>query len=151
MIDGACPVCGASVDPGQRECDRCGFKLVGNTESFAPVVVQTGQVVQGAPTNVEGMALVVVKGPQIGAVFYVDRPSLSIGRDPNCDIFLSDMTVSRKHAIVTLDAGTVYIRDLGSLNGTWVDGELIESAALKEGSLVQIGIFSMTLKRESEA
>lgn len=154
MIDGACPVCGTPVDPDQRECGRCGFKLIGSTEQFAPVTVSSesdAPVVSAPAAGVEGMAFVVTKGPQVGAVFYIDRPSLSIGRDPSCDVFLNDMTVSRRHAVVSWDGSTVSIEDLGSLNGTWVDGVLVPTAVLEPGTVVQIGIFSMVLVRESEA
>ena len=66
-----------------------------------------------------------------------------MGRDPANGIFLNDMTVSRSHAkIIRSVAGTV-IEDLGSLNGTWVDGAIVNSAPLHDGSSVQIGTFTL--------
>ena len=79
--------------------------------------------------------LTIVKGPQI-----------SLGRDPRNSVFLNDMTVSRHHARMDLGniaAGYATIEDLGSLNGTWVDGAIATRATLKDGSTIQIGTFRM--------
>ena len=83
--------------------------------------------------------LVVRKGPQPGERFFIDRPRLTIGRDPESDIFLNDMTVSRMHAVVELIGATVTVTDAGSLNGTYVNGVLVDSAVLEHGDAVQIG------------
>ena len=87
--------------------------------------------------------LSIIKGPQNGNVFQLDGPVTTLGRDPKCSIFLNDMTVSRNHAkIVRNSLGTV-IEDLGSLNGTWVDGAIVNSAALRDGTTIQIGTFTL--------
>ncbi|TLM96249.1 MAG: FHA domain-containing protein, partial [Actinobacteria bacterium] len=75
--------------------------------------------------------------------FYVDRASLAIGRDPAADVFLNDVTVSRNHAVVQLNGGIVTIRDAGSLNGTYVNGVIVDVADLHSGDIVQIGTFQM--------
>ena len=85
--------------------------------------------------------LTIVKGPQIGETF-----ELTIGRDPSNSVFLNDMTVSRHHANLDLSSvsnGFASIKDLGSLNGTWVDGAIVNEANLKDGSTIQIGTFRM--------
>ncbi len=90
--------------------------------------------------------LTIVKGPQIGEVFELDDPQITLGRDPHNSVFLNDMTVSRHHARMDLGnvaAGYATIEDLGSLNGTWVDGAIASRATLKDGSTVQIGTFRM--------
>lgn len=90
--------------------------------------------------------LTIVKGPQIGEVFELDSPQISLGRDPRNSVFLNDMTVSRHHARMDLGniaAGYATIEDLGSLNGTWVDGAIATRATLKDGSTIQIGTFRM--------
>ena len=85
----------------------------------------------------------IIKGPQTGNTFRIDAPETTIGRDPANAIFLNDMTVSRSHAkIVRTPLGTT-IEDLGSLNGTWVDGAIVNSAPLHDGSSVQIGTFTL--------
>ena len=87
--------------------------------------------------------LSIIKGPQSGATFELEPVETTIGRDPANSIFLNDMTVSRSHAkIVRNHAGTL-IEDLGSLNGTWVDGAIVNSAPLHDGSSVQIGTFTL--------
>ena len=90
--------------------------------------------------------LTIVKGPQIGEVFELDSTEITLGRDPHNSVFLNDMTVSRHHArmdLAGLSAGTAVIEDLGSLNGTWVDGAIVTRATLGDGSTIQIGTFRM--------
>ena len=90
--------------------------------------------------------LTIVKGPQIGEVFELDAPLITLGRDPRNSVFLNDMTVSRHHARMDLGniaSGYATIEDLGSLNGTWVDGAIVSKAGLKDGSTIQIGTFRM--------
>lgn len=90
--------------------------------------------------------LTIVKGPQIGEVFELDEPMITLGRDPKNSVFLNDMTVSRSHARLDLSniaSGYATIEDLGSLNGTWVDGAIASRASLRDGSTIQIGTFRM--------
>ena len=90
--------------------------------------------------------LTIVKGPQIGETFELDAPEITLGRDPKNSVFLNDMTVSRHHATMDLSnsaLGLATIEDLGSLNGTWVDGAIVSKASLKDGSTIQIGTFRM--------
>ncbi len=90
--------------------------------------------------------LTIVKGPQIGEVFELDDVMITLGRDPHNSVFLNDMTVSRHHARMDLGniaSGFATIEDLGSLNGTWVDGAIASRASLKDGSTIQIGTFRM--------
>ena len=81
-----------------------------------------------------------------GETFELDDNDITLGRDPKNSVFLNDMTVSRKHAHIDLSAlasGYATIEDLGSLNGTWVDGAIVNKAVLKDGSTIQIGTFRM--------
>ncbi|MGI6755474.1 MAG: FHA domain-containing protein [Atopobiaceae bacterium] len=90
--------------------------------------------------------LTIVKGPSTGEVFELDETDITLGRDPKNSVFLNDMTVSRKHAhidLTSITAGIATIEDLGSLNGTWVDGAIVNKATLKDGSTIQIGTFRM--------
>ena len=94
--------------------------------------------------------LTIIKGPQTGNTFELEGSETTIGRDPSNGIFLNDMTVSRAHAKVIRNAAGVMIEDLGSLNGTWVDGAIVNSAPLHDGSSVQIGTFTL-IYHESQA
>lgn len=88
--------------------------------------------------------LVVERGPGSGSRFLLDTDSSLAGRHPEASIFLDDVTVSRRHAEFTR-SGTVFtVRDLGSLNGTYVGGQLLDSAVLADGADVQIGKFRLT-------
>ena len=74
--------------------------------------------------------------------------SFSIGRDPSCDLFLNNMTVSRLHATITITGDSARIVDEGSLNGTWVNGAVVDQAPLSNGSILQIGTFEMVFQRK---
>jgi len=92
-----------------------------------------------------GSALLVVRrGPNIGARFLLDADSTVAGRHPEADIFLDDVTVSRRHAEFVRVGTAFQVRDLGSLNGTYYDGVRIESALLSDGAEVQVGKFRLT-------
>ncbi len=92
-----------------------------------------------------GSALLVVKrGADIGARFLLDQDVTTVGRHPNADIFLDDVTVSRRHAEFHRHGATFEVRDLGSLNGTYFDGVRIDSALLDDGAEVQVGKFRLT-------
>lgn len=96
-----------------------------------------------ASARITAPVLSIVKGPQTGAAFELEDNETTIGRDPANGIFLNDMTVSRSHAKIIRDAMGARIEDLGSLNGTWVDGAIVNDAPLHDGSSVQIGTFTL--------
>ena len=98
--------------------------------------------------------LAIVKGPQTGSVFELDGDLITVGRDPANAVFLNDMTVSRHHARIDLsgmESGYATIEDLGSLNGTWVDGAIVNKAVLRDGSTIQIGTFRMVFHANRKA
>jgi pSer/pThr/pTyr-binding forkhead associated (FHA) protein len=92
-----------------------------------------------------GSALLVVRrGPNVGARFLLDSDVTVAGRHPSADIFLDDVTVSRRHAQFLRHGTAFEVKDLGSLNGTFFDGVRIETALLSDGAEVQIGKFRLT-------
>jgi pSer/pThr/pTyr-binding forkhead associated (FHA) protein len=92
-----------------------------------------------------GSALLIVKrGPNAGARFLLDQDVTSVGRHPNADIFLDDVTVSRRHAEFLRTGAKFLVRDLASLNGTYFDGKSVDEAQVTDGSEVQIGKFRLT-------
>lgn len=98
-------------------------------------------VVEGLP---EGSAILVVKrGPNAGSRFLLDQATTSAGRHPDSDIFLDDVTVSRRHAEFRQEDGGYQVVDVGSLNGTYVNREPTDSATLTNGDEVQIGKFRL--------
>jgi len=92
-----------------------------------------------------GNALLIVKrGPNAGARFLLDQDVTTVGRHPNADIFLDDVTVSRRHAEFLRDGAKFTVRDLASLNGTYFDGERVDEIEVTDGAEVQIGKFRLT-------
>jgi pSer/pThr/pTyr-binding forkhead associated (FHA) protein len=93
-----------------------------------------------------GQALLLVKrGPNAGSTFLLEQGQVPAGRKPDSEVFLDDVTVSRKHAVFERrDDGSWFVRDVGSLNGTYVNGEQVEETKLANGDEVQIGRFKLT-------
>jgi len=137
-----CATCGAPLDEQSSICPSCGSARSEQTAEFGPVGGDDVAAVASA-SSVEGPVLVVRKGPQPGERFYLDRSVVTVGRDPERDIFLNDMTVSRFHASFETSGGSVTVKDAGSLNGTYVNGTCNDSAVLADGDIVQIGTFQM--------
>jgi pSer/pThr/pTyr-binding forkhead associated (FHA) protein len=102
------------------------------------------QPVSGVDALPPGSALLVVKrGPNAGSRFLLDQATTSAGRHPESDIFLDDVTVSRRHAEFRRDVGEFVVVDVGSLNGTYVNREPVDTAVLANGDEVQIGKFRL--------
>jgi pSer/pThr/pTyr-binding forkhead associated (FHA) protein len=118
--------------------------LLGELDASAAGAAEAGVgEVEGLPS---GSALLVVKrGPNAGSRFLLDQPVTSAGRGPGCDIFLDDLTVSRRHAEFRRDNGEFQIVDISSLNGTYVNGKLVASAMLANGDEIQIGKFRLVV------
>jgi hypothetical protein len=145
-----CPECGFQNLESANYCSRCGALLVTEgdlddatmTFSAEEVEEERGEALE--ELGVEGPTLVVRSGGgRAGEQFALERTQTTIGRSPDCDIFLDDVTVSRRHAILTKGAGTLTIEDLGSLNGTFLNRRRIEKADLENGDEVQIGKYRL--------
>ena len=139
-----CPSCEAPVEPGTSVCPECGVRLEGPTAAFEVVAeapVETAPAPEIGVTEVP--VLVVGKGVEVGERFYLEQSEVTIGRDPACDIFLNDVTVSRQHARLSVSGSSVRVEDAGSLNGTYVNDLVVDSAELRSGDSLQIGRFRM--------
>ena len=100
------------------------------------------QAVDALPTG--NSLLIVRRGPNKGARFLLDSDLISIGRHPNADIFLDDVTVSRRHSEISRAGSVFTIKDLTSLNGTYFEGKRVETAELFNGAEVQVGKYHFT-------
>lgn len=101
-------------------------------------------VAEAAATLARGSAMLVVKrGPNVGAKFVLNEPVMNAGRHPASDIFLDDITVSRRHAEFRSESGEFRVVDLGSLNGTYLNRGAVDSAVLANGDVLQIGNFRL--------
>ena len=146
-----CTECGFINAEGANYCQRCGA-LLPRAESGEPVTAtyridETGELVPVELDDViaQGPALVIrAGGGRVGESFPVNGERMSIGRRPDSAVFLDDVTVSRDHALLIRRNEHWYLDDCGSLNGTYVNRERIESHCLREGDEVQIGKYKLT-------
>lgn len=138
-----CDACGTRVDPLARFCSSCGAPQT-------PAEIHPTDTMPAINVNdlVGTPQLVVTRGANAGSKYALDQRVTRIGRHPNSDIFLDDVTVSRDHAEVTTTTDGIVVRDLGSLNGTYLNGLLVEEARLTEGDSIQIGKYKLLLAVE---
>ena len=137
-----CPVCNAILSDSDSACPVCGFKFIGKTQAFAPIAMNPTENL-ASHTLLDEATFTIVKGPQVGNVFRLSADALTIGRSPQCDIFLNDMTVSRMHATLQRTPDGYVIIDADSFNGLWVNNLNVKEAELKDGDVVQIGTFCL--------
>jgi FHA domain/zinc-ribbon domain len=147
-----CNNCGHRNPPDANFCSSCGTVLtVPGAETTITLHPADSQGEVGdeemtvtLPDRAEGSGLLVVeRGPNAGARFILESDVTKAGRHPESDIFLDDITVSRRHAEFRRGPNGDEVRDVGSLNGTYVNRERIEQAELKSGDVVQIGKFKL--------
>ena len=146
-----CPECGHRNREGARFCGRCGASLIEAaaaageaTEAFSAVEDDAGEP-QRSVESAEGATLVIrTGGGRSGEQFALDRDLMTIGRAAQSDVFLDDITVSREHARLERTANGLLLTDQGSLNGTYVNRQRIESAQLSDGDELQIGKYRLT-------
>jgi pSer/pThr/pTyr-binding forkhead associated (FHA) protein len=144
-----CPECGFLNPEAANYCAKCGTLLVREESAEATMAFTPDQVDDAGRADlgegIKGPALVVRSGGgRAGETFLIDQDETTVGRSPDCDIFLDDVTVSRRHAVVRRQGGTTGIEDLGSLNGTFLNRKRIESGELTDGDELQIGKYRLT-------
>lgn len=142
-MNDTCPVCNGPISYEDTVCSNCGFKLQGSTQSFQPISLSGEEVIPPASKAANSVVLRVVRGPQIGTSFSLDGDRFTIGRSPQSEIFLNDMTVSRVHAYITRGNEGYRIEDANSFNGVWINNKNIDLAVLNEGDIIQIGAFCL--------
>jgi hypothetical protein len=147
-----CPECGFQNPEAANYCAKCGALLAhesgGETTMSFPAEEIGDEIPAALDETIRGPALVVRSGGgRAGESFVPKDERTLIGRSPECDIFLDDVTVSRRHAELVRDGDTFTIRDLGSLNGTFVNRRRIEAVSLKDDDELQIGKYRMTFLR----
>ena len=146
-----CPECGFSNGEGANYCQRCGAFLAQSdpppgTTTATYKVGETGEIEEVKLEDVvaRGAALVIRSGGgRGGESFPLEGERLTIGRRPDSDIFLDDVTVSRDHALLVRRGGDYFLDDCGSLNGTYVNRQRIESHRLTDGDELQVGKYKL--------
>ena len=146
-----CPKCGHPNPDDANFCSRCGATLSG-VEDATLTLHGIGHEETAEDTELavslddlqvgQGM-LVIMRGGEAGSKFLLDKDTTTCGRHPSSDIFLDDITVSRRHAEVQHEGGRFLVKDAGSLNGTYVNRERVDVAELVSGDEVQIGKFKL--------
>jgi pSer/pThr/pTyr-binding forkhead associated (FHA) protein len=157
-----CTACGRQNPDDARFCAQCGTKLL-SVDSESSPAESTATITFGAPDRVDtsdrqlspvdsaavdalpaGHALLVVqRGPGAGSRFLLDAELIGAGRHPESEIFLDDVTVSRRHAEFRRSGRSFTVSDVGSLNGTYVNRDRIDSVELTDGDEVQIGKYRL--------
>jgi hypothetical protein len=144
-----CSECGFQNPESANYCSRCGALLqrgepaAENTQTFTADEVD--DLTEHGEFGLEGPALVVRQGGgRAGESFRPTGERTRIGRSPDCEIFLDDVTVSRNHAVLIENNGSYSVEDQGSLNGTFVNRRRIDRAPLAEGDELQVGKYRMT-------
>ena len=148
-----CPECGFVNPEGANYCQKCGAYL-GRPEGAEDPTTMTYKVDETGeytPVDIEeevedaGAALVIRSGGgRAGESFQIQGDRMSIGRTPDAGVFLDDVTVSRNHALLVRRQDGIYIDDLGSLNGSYVNRRRIESHRLVDGDEIQIGKYKLS-------
>ena len=147
-----CPECGFINSPGANFCQKCGAHLPaeegeGDQTTITYKVGETGelQAVDVEEIASDGGALVIrTGGGRAGESFGIEGERMTIGRSPEAEVFLDDVTVSRNHALLVRRRDGLYIDDLGSLNGTYVNRRRIESHRLADGDEIQVGKYKLS-------
>jgi len=145
-----CPNCGYRNSEGVNYCVRCGASLIADqTDPQTTMNYQPGESPEAlAPLSSElpERATLVIRsgGGRAGETYALQAARTTIGRHPDSDVFLDDVTVSRNHAIVTREDDAYVIADQGSLNGTYVNRRRIERQTLLDGDELQVGKYKLT-------
>lgn len=141
-----CPNCKAQVPDGAKFCPNCGAELESDpTVVYVPLEDRREHPLTPAEAEnvdgIRGFALVVEHGPRAGMTFVLNPGVTTVGRHPESDIFLDDVTVSRHHCRFIVDAGSLKVEDSGSTNGTYVNEARVDSAELSAADEILVGRF----------
>jgi pSer/pThr/pTyr-binding forkhead associated (FHA) protein len=135
-----CPQCGFQNPEAANFCAKCGALLVHEEAGAETTLALTPDEVEKARLDLGELG---IKGPA-GEVFSAVGERTTVGRSPDCDVFLDDVTVSRRHATLIHDGSRFLLEDQSSLNGTFLNRRRIETAELADGDEVQIGKYRLT-------
>ncbi len=145
-----CKKCGHKNPEGANFCAFCGSTLLVSEDTTVSLTIpdQEAELEEEGQEALEDLApgqalLLVRRGPNAGSKFLVDKEVVSAGRHPESDIFLNDITVSRRHLEIQNEGGRYFVKDAGSLNGSYVNRERVEVAELSSGDEIQIGKFKL--------
>jgi pSer/pThr/pTyr-binding forkhead associated (FHA) protein len=148
-VSAVCEACGTVNDALAQRCASCGTTLGADESDTASLSVD---IINAAAQEVavdraqfppETGLLIITRGPKGGSRYALDGSVITAGRDTRSDIFLDDVTVSRRHAEIYRRGPKYFVRDVGSLNGTYVNRKQIDDIELHDGDELQIGMFKL--------
>jgi pSer/pThr/pTyr-binding forkhead associated (FHA) protein len=148
-LDTVCAACGTVNDAAARVCANCGTSLGGDEADTATLSIDILSAaaqeiaVDRAQFPPETGLLIITRGPKGGSRYALDGSVITAGRDTRSDIFLDDVTVSRRHAEIYRRGPKYFVRDVGSLNGTYVNRKQVDDVELQDGDELQIGMFKL--------
>ncbi len=143
---GTCRRCGHSNDSVSNFCSSCGSPIAALADEPTEVL-KLDELVSGAE-DPDVVGFLVSRGPKAGSRYQLDAGTTSMGRHPESTIFFDDITVSRRHVEAEFDGRVVTVRDVGSLNGTYVNQEQLDKPVeLRDGDVLQIGKFKLLFFR----
>ncbi len=149
-----CPSCSDRVPSDSTVCPSCDATVVDadRTQVLSRVAHEPvfGATTSGTTTRVNAATLMVRSGPQAGDRFTLTSEFTRLGRHPDSDISLDDISVSRRHAEIRHDGDEYVLRDVGSLNGTYVNQRRVDSVVLQQGDEILIGRFRLLFLASSE-
>ena len=137
-----CPICQSAMPDNVSACPTCGFTSMEKTQSFAPITMSPTEHIASRQV-LNDVSLKIVRGQQVGTEFKISGECISVGRSPQCDVFLNDMTVSRDHAAIVRTPEGYKIEDHGSYNGVWINNVNVTEGILRDGDILQIGQFCL--------
>lgn len=148
-----CPECGLVVTESSNYCERCGAFIGGKEtaegEATTATYVVNDETGELRPADVADLAaragalVIRAGGGRVGESFALAGEKMTIGRSPEADVFLDDVTVSRNHAVLVKRGTDWFLDDSGSLNGTYVNRNRVDSHRLQEGDELQIGKYKL--------
>jgi pSer/pThr/pTyr-binding forkhead associated (FHA) protein len=147
-----CPECGFINNAGANFCQKCGAHLPADPQERdqTTMTYRVGETGELTPVDIEevtaesGALVIRSGGGRAGESFSIEGDRMTIGRSPDASVFLDDVTVSRNHALLVRRRDGLYLDDLGSLNGTYVNRRRIESHRLQNGDELQVGKYKLT-------
>jgi pSer/pThr/pTyr-binding forkhead associated (FHA) protein len=152
-VDVHCTNCGRRNPPGANFCSSCGTPLAKPADDPTTITFQVDDpTTEAADDEItfdladmppDGGLLIVVRGPIAGSRLALTKDLTTAGRHPKSDLFLDDVTVSRRHAELVRSGDGFVLRDVGSLNGTYLNGERVDEAPLANGDEIQVGRYKL--------
>ena len=136
-----CPKCKKEISEGLEKCPNCQYSI--DEDTMILTGFEANDELKVEKKTYKNDTLLIISGPGTGEEFNVEGRGIMIGRDPSSDIFLNDITVSRKHCKISFKDKEAVLVDLNSLNGTYVNGLRVDEKQIQNRDEIQVGKFKL--------